>query len=62
MSEHDFNAHYRCTYCHVVRSKSETIFHRGEPFCSTACMEKEHPHAHRLTTDRFGGGLIRSRE
>lgn len=62
MSESEFGAHYRCTYCHALRPVKEIIFNQGEPFCSPECMRKEKPHAHRLTTDRFAGGLIRSRE
>ena len=41
-SEEDFQAHYRCTYCHAVRPKGEINFCDDNPICrdNDNCKEK----------------------
>lgn len=39
--EEEFNAHYRCTYCHAIKTKRTTVFWQGMPFCKgTECLAK----------------------
>jgi hypothetical protein len=41
--EQEWNAHYRCTFCHAVRPKADIIHHLGQPFCADRlCKEDYH--------------------
>lgn len=43
MSEPEWQAHYRCSYCHALRPKKEIIFSDDKPLCrDTLCLDAHH--------------------
>jgi len=53
--EQDWNAHYRCTFCHSTRPKADTIHHLGRAFCADRpCKENYHALHHRSVPRSVG--------
>lgn len=58
----DFQAHYRCYWCHAVRPKTEVVFCDDQPVCrdNPTCKEnyyaRNHPRPVPRSASRFEHG------